>query len=140
MTYGHRTGWVGEPLGERVVPLPADLDPLLGVFVVHNGPIDANGLLHAAAVQHGPDVRALGDGVCAGGGSPSWAPGTVGRLTALFTPPRSGEVVVVEPTARRRAAAEALGVEALDPDGADPALVPKTRCGTAGVHLDFRNA
>ena len=30
-------------------PLPADLDPLLGVYVAHMGPICANGLLHAAA-------------------------------------------------------------------------------------------
>src|SRR5690242_11996830 len=49
MTYGHRTGWAGDPLRDRVVPLPADLDPLLGIYVAHMGPICANGLLHAAA-------------------------------------------------------------------------------------------
>jgi len=44
MTYGHRTGWAVDPLAERVVPLPADLDPVLGVLVAHMGPICANGL------------------------------------------------------------------------------------------------
>ena len=36
-----------------VVPLPADLDPMLGVFVAQMGPICANGILHA-------DAEALG--------------------------------------------------------------------------------
>ena len=49
MTYGHRTGYVGDPVADRVVPLPEDLDPLLGIYVAHMGPICANGLLHAAA-------------------------------------------------------------------------------------------
>ncbi len=58
MTYGHRTGWLADPVAERFVPLPDDLDPLLGVYVAHMGPICANGLLHAAADLHGTDVRA----------------------------------------------------------------------------------
>ena len=63
MTYGHRTGYTGDPISDRVVPLPEDLDPLLGIYVAHMGPICANGLLHAAADLCGPDVRSLGDGV-----------------------------------------------------------------------------
>ncbi|MFC6259162.1 zinc-binding alcohol dehydrogenase, partial [Kocuria oceani] len=47
--YGHATAHVADPLSEHLVPLPAGLDPLLGVFVAHFGPICANGLLHAAA-------------------------------------------------------------------------------------------
>ena len=30
MTYGHRTGYVGAPLADRVVPLPADIEPCSG--------------------------------------------------------------------------------------------------------------
>src|SRR5918998_2241719 len=55
MTYGHRTAYPADPLRDRVVPLPADLDPVLGVYVAHMGPICANGLLHAAADGYGPD-------------------------------------------------------------------------------------
>ena len=61
--YGHATAHVSDPLREHVVPLPADFDPLLGVFVAHFGPICANGLLHAAADAVGTEVRDLGDGV-----------------------------------------------------------------------------
>ena len=46
--YGHATAHVADPLTEHLVPLPETLDPLLGVFVAHFGPICANGLLHAA--------------------------------------------------------------------------------------------
>src|ERR1700734_2183625 len=49
MTYGHRTGYTGNTVADRVVPLPLDLDPMLGIYVAHMGPICANGLLHAAA-------------------------------------------------------------------------------------------
>ena len=63
MTYGHRTGYRADPLRDRIVPLPPDLDPLLGIYVAHMGPICANGLLHAAVEEVGRDVRALGDGV-----------------------------------------------------------------------------
>ena len=52
--YGHATAHVSDPVREHVVPLPADLDPLLGVYVAHLGPICANGLLHAAADVAGP--------------------------------------------------------------------------------------
>jgi len=63
MTYGHRTGYRADPLRDRIVPVPPDLDPLLGIYVAHMGPICANGLLHAAVEEIGRDVRSLGDGV-----------------------------------------------------------------------------
>src|SRR5688572_13551310 len=83
MTYGHRGGYRGDPLTDRVVPLPDDLDPLLGIYVAHMGPICANGLLHAAAELHGADVRSLADGV-AGLRIAVTGAGVVGLLTALF--------------------------------------------------------
>jgi NADPH:quinone reductase-like Zn-dependent oxidoreductase len=126
-TYGHRTGYRIDPLAERVVILPADLDPLLGVYVAHMGPICANGLLHAAADLFGADVRTLGDGVrgrrvaVVGGG-------VVGLLTGLFARRHgAAEVVVLDPTQARRAAATGLGLEALDPGERDPAVLLKTR-------------
>jgi NADPH:quinone reductase-like Zn-dependent oxidoreductase len=126
MTYGHRTGWTGDPLRDRVVPLPAGLDPILGVYVAHMGPICANGLLHAAADLHGAGVHRLGDGVdgrrvaVVGGG-------VVGLLTALFARAHgAASVVVIDPTAQRRAIAEALGLPTLNPETHDAAVTLKT--------------
>jgi NADPH:quinone reductase-like Zn-dependent oxidoreductase len=126
MTYGHRTGWTGDPLRDRVVPLPADLDPVLGIYVAHMGPICANGLLHAAADLSGSGVHRLGDGV-EGRRIVVVGAGVVGLLTALFARAHdAASVVVVDPTAERRAIAEALGLQTLDPDAADPAVTLKT--------------
>ncbi len=126
MTYGHRTGYTADPLRDRVVPLPADLDPLLGIYVAHMGPICANGLLHAAAELHGPAVRGLGDGV-AGRRVAVTGAGVVGLLTALFARAHgAASVVVLDPTPQRRAVAAALGLETLDSSAGDPAVTLKT--------------
>jgi threonine dehydrogenase-like Zn-dependent dehydrogenase len=143
MTYGHRTGHVADPLRERFVELPDDLDPLLGVYVAHMGPICANGLLHAAADLHGADVRGLADGVRGRRVAVTGA-GVVGLLTALFARLHgAASVMVVDRTAARRAVAAALGLETLDPDaGRDPAEVLKTRwrhaAGDRGADLVFQ--
>ncbi|MEU3456988.1 zinc-binding dehydrogenase [Micromonospora sp. NPDC006766] len=142
MTYGHRSGHLADPLAERFVPLPDDLDPLLGVYVAHLGPICANGLLHAAADLCGADVRSLGDGVrgrrvaVVGGG-------VVALLTALFARRHgAASVVVLDPTPARRAVAGALGLETLDPAADDPAAVLKTRwphaAGDRGADVVFQ--
>ena len=127
MTYGHRTGYPGHPLRDRVVPLPPGLDPVLGIYAAHMGPICANGLLHAAADRFGPAVRSLADGV-SGCRVAVVGAGVVGLLTALFARLHgAASVVVVDPTASRRAVAEALGLETLDPDADDAAVTLKTR-------------
>ena len=126
MTYGHRTGKVGDPVRDRVVPLPDDVDPMLGIYVAHMGPICANGLLHAAADVHGPDVRSLADGVRGRRVAVTGA-GVVGLLTALFARAHgAASVVVLDPTPDRRAVAAALGLEVLDTEAHDPAVVLKT--------------
>ena len=142
MTYGHRTGYRADPLRDRIVPLPADLDPLLGIYVAHMGPICANGLLHAAVEEVGRDVRSLGDGV-AGRRVAVVGGGVVGLLVGLFARHHGAEeVVVVDPTPRRRAAADGLGLAALDPDAGDPAVTLKTRWrrgpGDRGADLVFQ--
>lgn len=127
MAYGHRTGYLADPLTDRFVPLPEDLDPLLGIYVAHMGPICANGLLHAAADLYGPAVRGLGDGV-RGRRVAVLGAGVVALLTALFARRHgAASVVVVDPTPQRRAVATALGLETLDPVARDPAVVLKTR-------------
>lgn len=118
MPIGHRTVHHADPVAEHVVPVPEDLDPVLGVYVAHMGPICANGLLHAAAEAVRGEVLTLGDGVrgrhvlVTGGG-------VIGLLTGLLAAHHgAAEVVVVDPTPERRAAAEALGLTAVD-DAAD---------------------
>jgi threonine dehydrogenase-like Zn-dependent dehydrogenase len=142
MTYGHRTGYRADPLRDRIVPVPPDLDPLLGIYVAHMGPICANGLLHAAVEEFGRDVRALGDGVrgrrvaVVGGG-------VVGLLTGLLARHHgAAEVVLLDPTPLRRAAAEGLGLTALDPDEGDIAVALKSRwrrgAGDRGADVVFQ--
>ena len=123
--YGHATAHVSDPLHEHLVRLPPDLDPLLGTYVAHVGPICANGLLHAAADAVGPTTTRLGDGV-SGRRVVVTGAGLIGLVTALFAREHGAEeVVLVEEDPWRRARAEALGFESLHGD--DPGLVLKTR-------------
>jgi threonine dehydrogenase-like Zn-dependent dehydrogenase len=94
--------------------VPADIDPLLGIYLAQMGPICANGLLHAAADLVGRSVRDLGDGVrernvvIMGGG-------VVALLTGLFARQRgAANVVLVTSTAARRRVAEKLGLTCID--------------------------
>jgi len=111
MAYGHSTVVHGDPLTQHVVQLPADLDPLLGTSVAHLGPIAANGLLHAAADVGGTE---LADGVrgrlvlVVGGGAIGLLVGLLARVHG------AAEVLVVDATPQRRAAARALGLGATD--------------------------
>ncbi|MEV4754915.1 zinc-binding alcohol dehydrogenase [Micromonospora sp. NPDC049559] len=126
MAYGHRTGYLADPLVDRFVPLPDDLDPLLGVYVAHLGPTCANGLLHAAADLYGPNARELGDGVRGRRVAVTGA-GVVGLLTALFARAHgAASTVLLDPTPRRREVAAALGLTALDPQEQDVALLLKS--------------
>jgi threonine dehydrogenase-like Zn-dependent dehydrogenase len=99
-----------------VVPVPDDLDPLLGVYLAQMGPICVNGLLHAAADAAGP-----GAGVDAGVRDRHvlvTGAGVIGLLSALLAVRHgAADVVVAEPSAERRAVAEALGLATLADDG-----------------------
>jgi threonine dehydrogenase-like Zn-dependent dehydrogenase len=142
MTYGHRSAYRADALADRFVKLPDSLDPVLGIFAAHMGPICANGLLHAAADVHGTDVRSLADGV-RGRRIAITGAGVVGLLTALFAQMHgAASVVVVEPTPARRRVAADLGLEVVDPDDVDPAVVLKSRwrhgVGDRGADVVFQ--
>jgi threonine dehydrogenase-like Zn-dependent dehydrogenase len=142
MTYGHRSAYRANPLTDRAVPLPDDLDPVLGIYAAHMGPICANGVLHAAADYHGPDVRSLSDGV-QGRRIAITGAGPVALLTALFARHHGAQsIAVIDPTPARRTTAESLGFETLDPTTTDPALDLKRRWrhapGDRGADLVFQ--
>ncbi|HEX2299469.1 MAG TPA: zinc-binding dehydrogenase, partial [Pseudonocardiaceae bacterium] len=127
MAYGHRSSYAGNPLVDRVVPIPDDLDPLLGIYLAHMGPVCANGLLHAAAEQHGSDVRTLADGV-RGLRVVVTGAGVVGLLTAVFARRHgAASVVVADPMPQRRTVARALGFDTVDPDEGTPESTLKTQ-------------
>ena len=142
-TYGHATGHDLDPRTERAVVLPPDLDPLLGVLVAHMGPICANGLLHAAADLLGPAAAGpdLGAGV-RGRRVLVTGAGVVGLLSALMAAHHGAlEVAVVDPTPSRRAAAEGLGLVAVDPGAVDVGTWAKERWSRgAGAAADDRGA
>ena len=112
-TYAHKTGHTANPFHDLLIPLPDDMDPILGIYVAQMGPIAANGILHADAEIFGTNVPALGVGV-AGRPVVVIGAGVVGLLTALFAQRSgAGEVIIADPSAFRRERAEALGIEAV---------------------------
>lgn len=142
MTYGHRSAHLADALKDRFVTLPSSLDPVLGIYVAHMGPICANGLLHAAADIHGTDLRDLADGV-RGRRIAVTGAGVVGLLTALFARLHGAEsVVLVEPTPSRRQVAADLGLEVVDTHAVDPAVLLKSRwrhgAGDRGADVVFQ--
>lgn len=116
MAYGHRTGFCADPSVKPVIPVPEDLDPVLGVYLAQMGPICVNGLLHAAADNAGP-----GAGVDAGVRERHvlvTGAGVIGLLTAMLAVRHgAADVVVAEPSPARRAVAEALGLATLAEHG-----------------------
>jgi predicted dehydrogenase/glycosyltransferase involved in cell wall biosynthesis/NADPH:quinone reductase-like Zn-dependent oxidoreductase len=111
--YGHKSGHTADPYHDVLIPLPADVDPMLGIFVAQMGPIAANGILHADAEAFGAHVPALGAGV---NGRPILVigAGTVGLMTALFARAYgASEVIITDPSEFRRQKAEALGLTAM---------------------------
>ncbi len=128
--YGHQDGRTVRPGRDVLVPLPAGLDPVLGVYLAQMGPIAANGILHAAAeaAVQGPAAGSaqaggpeLADGV-RGRLVLVTGAGVVGLLTALFaTHLGAAEVVVADPSPQRRDVAAALGLATLDDDPRAPA-------------------
>ncbi|SNR51598.1 zinc-dependent alcohol dehydrogenase [Blastococcus mobilis] len=140
MAYGHRTGRCADPATMPVIPVPDDLDPLLGVYLAQMGPICVNGLLHAAAALAGPaagvDEGVRGRVVLVTGA------GVIGLLSALLAVRHgAAEVLVVDPSPQRRGVAEALGLPALA-DADDTWLAVKQRWrhapGDAGADVTLQ--
>ncbi|MDQ4097173.1 MAG: alcohol dehydrogenase catalytic domain-containing protein [Actinomycetota bacterium] len=107
---------------ELVVPLPDSL------------PLDHAALVEPVAVAvH--DVRrariAAGDHVVVVGGGP------VGVLIAMLSRHRGARVLLVEPNPFRRAVADQLGLDAVDPDATDVVGLVTERTAGAGADVAF---
>ncbi|MEN3534712.1 zinc-binding alcohol dehydrogenase [Microbispora sp. ZYX-F-249] len=121
MAYGHRSAHRAHPARDHVVPLPDDLDPMVGVYAAQMGPICVNGLLHASGAGE-PAAGVAGRRILVTGA------GVVGLLTALFALHHgAADVAVADPDPRRLAVAAALGCAVVDEGEHDAARWCKTR-------------
>ncbi len=113
-TYGHKSGHTANPFHDVLLPLPEDIDPVLGVLVAQMGPIAANGILHADVDALGLSVPSFGAGI-AGRNVIIIGAGTVGLMTALFAK-RAGalDVIIADPSPFRREKAQAMGITAME--------------------------
>lgn len=116
--YGHRSCHVLAP-GDVAVPVPADVDRVLAVYLAQMGPICANGLLHATAEFAGDRADTLADGVRDRGVLVTGG-GVIGLLTGLFALHHGArEVALADPDPQRLAIAAALGLETVDQRGTE---------------------
>ena len=138
-TCGHKSGHVAHPYFDLMFPMPADIAPILGIYVAQMGPIAANGILHADAEMFGTQVPAFGAGIA---GRPVMVvgAGVVGLLTALFAQRAGADVVIADDVPFRRERAEKLGLTAVRE--ADAWWVAKERGslvnGERGVDVVFQ--
>ncbi len=114
MSFGHKSGHIAHGARDFFVPIPEDVDAVLGIYAAQMGPICANGILHAAAELFGTGVRDISEGV-AGRRVLVTGAGVVGLLTALFARfYGAAEVAIADRTPARLQAAGALGLVPLD--------------------------
>ena len=134
MSYGHKSGHTVDPLADFFVPLPPDLDPVLGIYVAQMGPICANAILHADEEAYGAVAPGFGSGV-AQQHVLVFGSGVVGLLTAMMARwVGAAEVAVADSGPGRLGAARALGFPTVDVAEYDPASWAKERwsCGPGG--------
>ena len=130
MAYGHKTGHTADPLQELFVPLPAGLDPVLGIYVAQMGPICANAILHADEDEYGAGAERFGCGV-EGRSVLVFGSGVIGLLTAMMARwCGAAEVAVADTGEGRLGAARGLGLLTVDTAVSEPAAWAKARWGT----------
>jgi threonine dehydrogenase-like Zn-dependent dehydrogenase len=141
MAYGHRTS-CSAGADDFYFPLPADIDPLLGIYIPTFGPIAANALLHAAAVEQGSNADDLAGGV-AGKRVVVLGAGVIGLfVTAFALRHGAAEVAVIGRNPARLESARRLGAVTFDDSEADPGAHFKDLWawdwGDAGADIAFQ--
>ncbi|HZO90028.1 MAG TPA: zinc-binding alcohol dehydrogenase [Chthonomonadaceae bacterium] len=142
MTYGHKTGHTADPKNELLFPLPADMDPILGIYVAQMGPICANGVLHADEEAYGQSAQAFGVGV-RGRNVLVCGTGVIGLMTALMCQwAGASEVAVAGRNDWKLSVAESLGLIPINTQKTDVGRWAKLRwhdgAGNRGAHVAFQ--
>ena len=102
MTYGHRTGYVADPLVDRSCRCPPSSTRCWASTSPTWARSAPTGCCTPPPTCYGPDVRGLGDGV-RGRRVAVVGAGVVALLTALFARRHgAASVLVLDPTPRRR--------------------------------------
>jgi NADPH:quinone reductase-like Zn-dependent oxidoreductase len=130
MTYGHKSGHTCDPLSEVFVPLPEEMEPILGIYVAQMGPICANGILHADEDELGAAVPWLGAGL-RDRNVMVMGTGVIGILTGMMVRDAGArEVAIVGRNPHRLAVAERLGLIPVNNRETDPGEWAKRRWKT----------
>ena len=142
MTYGHKSGHTADPRHELLFPLPADLDPMLGIYVAQMGPICVNGILHADEEAFGGAAQDFGCGV-AGRNVLVTGTGVIGLMTGMLCKwAGAAEVAVAGRNAFKLGVAERIGLTPIDTTQTDVGTWCKERwhdgVGTRGAHFAFQ--
>ncbi len=142
MTYGHKTGHTADPMRELLFPLPADLDPILGIYVAQMGPICANAVLHADEEAYGAGAEAFGSGV-RGRNVMICGTGVIGLMVGMMCLwAGADEVAVAGRNPWKLNVAESLGLLPVSTEKTDPGRWAKQRwhdgAGNRGAHVAFQ--
>jgi len=142
MSYGHKSGHTANANQELFFPLPADLDPVLGIYVAQMGPICANGILHADEEAYDGYVQQFGAGV-QGRNVLICGTGVIGLLTGMICRwAGAAEVAVAGRNAWKLSVAESLGLHPINTRETDVGRWAKQRwhdgAGMRGAHVAFQ--
>ncbi|HEU4752411.1 MAG TPA: zinc-binding alcohol dehydrogenase [Armatimonadota bacterium] len=142
MSYGHKSGHTANAARELFVPLPADLDPVLGIYAAQMGPICANGVLHADEEAYGAAAQQFGCGV-RGRSVLVCGTGVIGMLTGMLCRwAGAAEVAIAGRNPWKLAVAESLGMIPVNSRAADVGLWAKQRWhdggSERGAHVAFQ--
>ncbi len=141
-TYGHKSGHTVFARNELYYKLPAELDPMLGIYVSQMGPICANGILHADEEAYGANAQSFGCGV-RGKRVLIAGTGVIGLFTGMMCQwAGASEVAIVGRSAWKLERAARLGMTPLNTQHVDAGLWAKTRwhdsLGNRGADVAFQ--
>jgi D-arabinose 1-dehydrogenase-like Zn-dependent alcohol dehydrogenase len=110
--YHHQDGYIGND-SSFIIPLPDNLDPILGIWVAKMGPISMNGILYAADEVQRTPITTL-QGSLAGQRVVVYGAGMIGLLCGVFARwAGASDVVIIDGIEERLETAKKLGLHPL---------------------------